>query len=111
MASNISYFYDDLIDNNNNLRIADNNKQCINIINEINDNNPNSAVKIFHTNIRSISRNFEEFIVILNVYPFEFDIIVLSETYTVKNLDLYRISGYHMYYNNSRINRNDGVVL
>lgn len=42
---------------------------------------------------------------------FQIDILVLTETFKIDNIDLYRLSDYEVYYNQGDINQNDGVVL
>lgn len=39
------------------------------------------------------------------------DIIVLSETWKLEELTNYSIPGYNMFYNDSQVNQNDGVVV
>ena len=67
--------------------------------------------KIFHTNIRSINKNFDNLLLTLNQYIGVFDIIVLTETWIVYNLNNFTINGYDILYNNSKLNQNDGVIV
>lgn len=62
-------------------------------------------------NIRSLNANFTSlqlFIESLDVRP---SIIVCTETWNIEFLPFFELSGYKMYYNESRINQNDGVVI
>lgn len=45
------------------------------------------------------------------MYSFRFDVIFLSEIHVVENLFLCQIPEYDIYYNNSKNNRNDGVIM
>ena len=71
----------------------------------------NTDLKIIHTNIRSLNKNFEELEMLLHKLKCNFDIIVLSETWQIKDEMLYQLPGYSVYYNNSSVNQNDGVVM
>lgn len=62
-------------------------------------------------NIRSISRNFDEFVVLLNCLSSAFDIIVLTETFHITNLEIFSIGGYQAIYSGGTLNKNDGVVV
>ena len=68
-------------------------------------------LNILHLNIRSIHKNFNEFLVFLSAYNLYYcDIIVLGESFQSYD-NQYGIDGYTMFYNNARHNRNDGVVV
>ena len=70
-----------------------------------------STFRVFHTNIRSINKNFDEFRVVLSEVEDKFDIIVLSETWQIPDLSLYKLDNYNVLYNSGDINQNDGVVV
>lgn len=44
--------------------------------------------KIIHNNIRSMEKNFDELKLLLRTYPGEFHVIVLTETFTIPDLNL-----------------------
>lgn len=68
-------------------------------------------LNILHLNIRSIHKNFNEFLVFLEAYNIDFsDILVLGESFECHDNDYY-IEGYTMFANGARYNRNDGVVI
>lgn len=73
--------------------------------------NKNKNFTIFHTNIRSIQKNFGQLEVTLDEFESVFDIIVLSETWRIGNDDLFNIKDYTKIYNNGNINQNDGVMV
>lgn len=73
--------------------------------------NPTSFLKIFHTNIRSLSKNNDELCLYLGQIGEEFDVIVLTETFRVQDLKLYNKSGYKLVYNEGNVNKNDGIVV
>lgn len=62
-------------------------------------------------NIRSIQKNFDDLIIFLRQFSNDFDIIVLSETYQVYDLNLFDIDGYDIIYNHGNNNRNDGILI
>lgn len=66
---------------------------------------------IMHVNVRSLNANYTKLNILvkgLRVKPY---IIVCSETWNMLNCQHYAINGYKLYYNNSNINQNDGVVV
>lgn len=71
----------------------------------------NKNFKIFHTNIRSLAMNFDELEIFLSRIQNGFDVIVLTESWNITNLDNFTLEGYVNYYNNSTFNQNDGVVV
>lgn len=66
---------------------------------------------VIHQNIRSLSRNLDEFKLLLHQINREIHCIVLSETWHIEDASLYNIQGYDLVYNNGRINQNDGLVI
>lgn len=67
--------------------------------------------KIIHINIRSISKNLDEFVVYLEQFPYKFDIIVLTETFKISSVEIFSLPGYKLVYNEGDVDRNDGVVV
>lgn len=65
--------------------------ECTEIL-KVNDSNFN--IKILNTNIRSISRNYDEFKVFLYNLDTSVDCIILTETREVLDTNLFTISGY-----------------
>lgn len=71
----------------------------------------NTNLKIFQTNIRSLQKNFDELLLLLDQFKENFDIIVLTETFEIQDLALFKINGYNILYNEGNVNKNDGVVV
>lgn len=71
----------------------------------------NDSFKLFHTNIRSISKNFDELKVYLDQFETKFHCIILTETYNAIDELYFSIHGYDLIYNHGNINKNDGVIL
>ena len=70
-----------------------------------------NLINIIHLNIRSINKNFNEFLLFLEAYKINYcDVIVLSETWNINDA-IYDIPGYNMHYNYANYNKNDGVVV
>lgn len=70
-----------------------------------------NGLKLFHSNIRSISKNFNELLVLLKLFVHAFDIIILTETFHIQDLKPFEISGYSIVYSKGNFNKNDGVVV
>lgn len=68
-------------------------------------------LKIFHTNIRSINKNVDELYIYLSQLDDTFDVIVLTETFVTSDASVYGMSGYETLYNESHLNKNDGVII
>lgn len=66
---------------------------------------------IIHFNIRSLQKHYNELLVYVEMAKENLDIIVLSETGEIKNLQDFKIPNYNIYYNESKINKCDGVVV
>lgn len=67
--------------------------------------------KLYHANIRSLSRHLDELKVNLVEMGESFDCVVLSETFCLTNLDTLNIDGYQLLYNDGKVNKNDGTVV
>lgn len=67
-------------------------------------------LNVLHLNIRSITKNFNEFLSFLEAYDSFCDIIVLTETWQIHS-DNFNINGYTVFYNNAKHNQNDGIVI
>lgn len=70
-----------------------------------------SNIKILQQNIRSMVKNFDEFLVSLELLKYSFDVIILTETFQIYDLELYKINGFDLLYNRGNINKNDGVLI
>lgn len=62
-------------------------------------------------NISSVSENLDELTVYLRQISFEFDVVVLTETFRIWSTDLFTLPGYDVVYNEGNVNKNDGVVV
>lgn len=56
-------------------------------------NSMHGEYKIFHLDVRSIAKNFDE-LFILFIISLKFDMIVFPETFQIQNLEIFNISGY-----------------
>ena len=74
-------------------------------------NKENVNLSILHQNIRSINKNIDEFKIFLHQINTSIDCIILTETWKIDNLDIYRMQGYEIIYNNGNFNKSDGVVI
>lgn len=83
-------------------------KKCHGIIN-INNYNPN--FKILNNTIRSIIKNINEFLVILEQFHRDIDCIVLPETRTAVDKSLFNIPGYNILYKGSAYNQINEVII
>lgn len=62
-------------------------------------------------NIRSLNANFTSLQFFIESFDVKPSIIVCTETWNIEYLPYFSLSGYKMYYNDSKINQNDGVVI
>ena len=76
----------------------ENGYQCSKVF-EINNNIAN--FKICHLNICSINKNLDEFKVFLSQFDFQYDCIVLTDTFQLQDLDLefFKLDKYNLIYN------------
>lgn len=71
----------------------------------------NKQIKIFHMNIRSISRNFNDLLVLLAELRCTVDVIILTECWLSKISNIPSIPEYNSYFSTVNKNQNDGVVI
>lgn len=102
----------DLLDDlpNSNETFIHDTHSCLGLINEFN-NNGQGKINIFQSNIRSMNKNFINLETILKCLSVMFDVIILTETWICESLDFFNLDGYDVYYNYSKINRCDGVIV
>lgn len=82
-------------------------EECKNILKQ----NKIQKFNIFHNNIRSLTKNFDELNIIRNEFGNNLDCIILTETFKIYDINLFHIPGYTTIYNNGDINKNDGVII
>jgi len=68
------------------------------------------VLNIIHLNIRSLQRNYDELVILVNSLK-NIDIIILSETFILSEVSFFAIDGYSIFYNHAEFNKNDGVVM
>lgn len=73
--------------------------------------NSYSNLFILTVNIRSLEQNFEKLLIHLQLLKQKPDIIVCTESWNIVNIFEYSIENYKIYYNESTLNQNDGVVV
>lgn len=71
-------------------------------------NDPENGINIIHVNIRSIYKNFDQFLVFLESLNATFDVIVMSESHFLVNEADFNIPEYVIAFNGSKLNRCDG---
>lgn len=69
------------------------------------------CLKVITQNIRSISKNFSEFEVLLSRMGFDSDILILTECWNIKTSNFPILINYNSYYSTVNFNQNDGVVV
>ena len=74
-------------------------------------NNTSKDVSVLHVNIRSVYKNFDHFLVFLKSTGVDFDVIVMSETHIIYNLDDFIIQGYLTFYIESSLTKFDGCLV
>ncbi|KAL3281716.1 hypothetical protein HHI36_004920 [Cryptolaemus montrouzieri] len=68
-------------------------------------------LSLIHNNMRSMTKNFDEFDALLYGLDWEIDCMVLSETWATCDISLYERRGYETIYSESMINQNDGLLV
>lgn len=66
---------------------------------------------ILYVNIRSLNENFNKLEVFVDNLKNKPSVIVCAETWTLFNTEIFKLSGYKIYYNDSKINKADGTVI
>ena len=66
---------------------------------------------ILYVNIRSLKNNLEKLELLLNRVRRKPTVIVRTETWMLQHIGLYNLPGYNLWYNESNINKSDGVIL
>lgn len=69
------------------------------------------SLGIVHFNIRSLQKHFDELLVYMEMAGDRLDIIVLSETREILNVEQFKIPNFSVYYNEALFNKCDGVVV
>lgn len=74
--------------------------------------NDSTKFLIYHMNIRSIRQNFDNFAAtILEQIDVNIDCIILTETWQIYDVNLFKLKGYETVYNYGTYNQNDGVII
>lgn len=68
-------------------------------------------LRIIHINIRSINKNFEQFMIMLTLTKLEFDLLIFTECWLQVAGNLPILNGYDSYFTKSNPIKNDGVVI
>jgi hypothetical protein len=68
------------------------------------------SIKLLHINIRSMQRNFNNFLVIFTRLNISFDLVILSECWINDNSTIQQIEGYTSFSTQKYINKSGGVV-
>lgn len=69
------------------------------------------GLSVLHINIRSLDKHFVDLEALIRTHLRNIDVIVCTETWKIHHLQMYSLEGFHSYYNNGNINKNDGVVI
>lgn len=74
-------------------------------------NSANSSIKLFHMNIRSVNKNFDNLLALIKLINIDFDVIVLTECWLSKVIKLPVLNGFQSHSTRNNSNQNDGVVI
>ncbi|KAK9883932.1 hypothetical protein WA026_004872 [Henosepilachna vigintioctopunctata] len=77
----------------------------------VSKNDPRIQIKMFHINIRSIFKNWDHLNICLQQIKSDFDVIVLTETFYVHDINMLNKEGYTLVYSEGTLNRNDCVIV
>lgn len=75
------------------------------------DKDSKNNLNIIHINIRSINKNLDQMLILIESLGENFDIMVLSETWIIEDITRFNITGYNVFYSQGQFNQNDGVVV
>lgn len=62
------------------------------------------GLHIFQMNIRSLAKNLDELLLLFDNCGISFDILMLTETWHIDDINLYQIPGYNALYNGGALN-------
>lgn len=68
-------------------------------------------LKLFHLNIRSIRKIFDELCILLSGLDVGFDIIILTETWLTHDFTVFDIAGYTKVIKPTKFNKCDGIIV
>lgn len=69
------------------------------------------GLNIFHLNIRSARKNFNNLCILLQSFPVKMDLIILTEAWIDENNDFkFTLPGYDVFYSYNRFNKCDGLL-
>lgn len=72
----------------------------------------NNEIKILYINIRSVRKNFNELILLLNILDVEIEIIILTEIWIETcEIKLYNIPGYNQFFKCTERNKSGGTMI
>lgn len=78
----------------------------------LNGNDRTNCIQILHLNIRSAYKHFDELLIFIQSCDLSnCDIIILGETRLIDQTESFRIPGFSTIFNNSKLNKNDGVLI
>lgn len=75
------------------LKIFDFDRIYENVVYEIFIEGQEHSMKLFHAFICGVSHISEELLIFISRLPHDFDIIVLTETFQIENVDMYHMRG------------------
>lgn len=78
---------------------------------KLNEKIENNKFLILYVNVRSMNENFEKLQVFLDSFKNKPNVIVCSETWIIHHIEFFKLPEYNIYYNYSKINKADGVVM
>lgn len=86
--------------------LVDNPDDCSKIL-----NTSQTGIKMIVQNIRSLNKNFEDFLILLTRLKLDFDLIILTECWLPHVSELPVLPGYTSYQTQNHINQNSGVTI
>lgn len=66
---------------------------------------------VMHTNLWSLSKNIDEFKVMVKALKNDFDCYVLTETRQICDITVFQMEGYYLLYNEGTLNQNNGAIF
>lgn len=66
---------------------------------------------VLYVNVRSLNANYEKLEIMINCLTTKPLVIVCTETWNLEFADYYHLDNYQIFYNNSKLNKADGVAI
>ena len=78
---------------------------------ELNEILESEKLLVLYVNVRSLNENFSKLEVFIESLKTKPSVVVCAESWLIESVEFFQLPGYKIYYNESKINKSDGVVV